>query len=103
MTLFIILATLLSVTVMVLVAGRIQYLTREMNLTEELAYLESYLKEKPVNVRNYLFIRGKFDELKAYKIPNKQLDKLWNIFFNKYYEYFVEATIRKAESFKKAI
>ena len=95
MTLFIILATLLSVTVMVLVAGRIQYLTREMNLTEELAYLESYLQQKPVNVRNYLFIRGKFDELKAYKIPNKQLDKLWNIFFNKYYEYFVEATIRK--------
>ena len=95
MTLLLILATVISVTILVIVAGRVQHLTREMNLTEELAYLESYLKEKPVNVRNYLFIRGKFDELKAYKIPNKQLDKLWNIFFNKYYEYFVEATIRK--------
>ena len=102
MTLLLILATVISVTILVIVAGRVQHLTREMNLTEELAYLESYLKEKPVNVRNYLFIRGKFDELKAYKIPNKQLDNLWNIFFNKYYEYFVEATI-KSESFKKAV
>jgi hypothetical protein len=33
---------------------------------------------------------------------SEQLDKLWSIFFNKYYEYFVEATI-KSESFKKAI
>jgi hypothetical protein len=95
MTLFLIFTTVISVTILVLVANRIQRLTRGMKLTEELAFLEAYLQQKPVNVRNYLFIRGKFDELKAYRIKNKQLDKLWNIFFNKYYEYFVEATIRK--------
>jgi hypothetical protein len=66
-----------------------------MNLTEELAYLESYLKEKPVNVQNYLFIRGKFDELRNYRIRSERLDKAWDYFKDKYLEYFVQDSFRK--------
>ena len=75
MKIILFIAIALVVTIMIVFARTVTRLTRGMRFTEELIYLDDYLKQRPINYQNYLFIRGKFDELRNYRIRSERLDK----------------------------
>jgi len=95
MKIILFIAIALVVTIMIVFARTVTRLTRGMRFTEELIYLDGYLKQRPINYQNYLFIRGKFDELRNYRIRSERLDKAWDYFKDKYLEYFVQDSFRK--------
>jgi hypothetical protein len=95
MKIILFIAIALVVTIMIVFARTVTRLTRGMRFTEELIYLDDYLKQRPINYQNYLFIRGKFDELRNYRIRSERLDKAWDYFKDKYLEYFVQDSFRK--------
>lgn len=86
----------LVITAMIVLANTIRKLIKQVKFTEELVDLEkNFIRERPVNYQNYIYIRGKFDELRSWRVKNERFDEAWELFKDKYLEYFVRDSFRR--------